>query len=152
MLISFPGAGCDPGVIDVVDCKPVGNGCDKHKVPAVSDADEVESVMERDLASLGNPSCLKSGWFGRLSRGSLGTRRRRAASERRKELRVRDGLGRAIREADQPGLSLRLQGQGQCGPGNAHIVHVTVETDTPTASDATGEGFGRLRAWWRGGR
>ena len=72
MLVSFPGAGCDPGVVGVVDRKPIGNRRDKHTLSAVGDADEVEPVVERDLASLGDPSCLKGGWFRRLTRGSLG--------------------------------------------------------------------------------
>ena len=71
-MASFPGAGCDPGVVGIVDGKPLGNRRDKHTFSAVGDADEAEPVVERDLASLGDPSCLKSDWFRRPTWGSQG--------------------------------------------------------------------------------
>ena len=103
MLVSFPGAGCDPRAVGIVDSESLGNRCDKHTFSAMGHADEVEPVVERDLASLGDASCLKGSWFRRLTGGSQGPWWGWAASERQKKLRVGDGLGRAIREGDQPG-------------------------------------------------
>ena len=138
MLVSFPGAGCDPRAVGIVDSEPLGNRCDKHTFSAMGHADEVEPVVERDLASLGDASCLKGSWFRRLTRGSQGPWWGWAASERQKKLRVGDGLGRAIREGDQPGVSLRLQSQGQSSPGNAQVVDMAIQADGSTASDAAG--------------
>jgi len=126
-------------MVGVVDCEPLREGSDEDLLSAVGDAYVVEPVVERDLAGPGDPPCLKGVWFWGLTVGSRRPCRGWVASERRKELWVRDGLGSAIREADQPGTSLRLQSQGQSSPGNAYVVQMAAETDASAAGDTAGE-------------
>ena len=112
MLVSFPETGCDPGMVGVVDCEPLRDRSDEDLLSAVCDAYVVEPVVERDLAGLSDPPYLKGVWFWGLSGGNPRPCRGWIASARGKELRVRDGRGRAIGEAAQPGISLGLQRQG----------------------------------------
>jgi hypothetical protein len=139
-------------VVGVVDCEPLRDRSDEDLLSAVGDANEVEPVVERDLACSGDPPCVKGVWFWVLTGGSPRPCRGWVASERRKELGVGDGLGSAIGEADTPGISFRLQSQGQSGPGNAYVVQMAAETDASAAGDTAGEWLGRLRGWWRSRR
>ena len=82
MVVSFPGAGCDPGMVGVVDCKALGDRGDEDLLSAVGDADKIEPVVKRDLACPSDPARLKGCWFRGLTWGSLRSCRRRFASER----------------------------------------------------------------------
>jgi hypothetical protein len=51
----------------------------------------------------------------------------------REAIFVGQGLGSAIRQGDQPKVSLGLESQALCSPGNADIIETMVDSDVSSA-------------------